>query len=185
MYLQKSFLLPFTSQTNFSSNWTLAFLSSFLHMQPISLCFFQVACLSFHLLYVSFLCLSSHRSSMFIHAGLLPQLLNCLNIVMERSYAPRQLPLKISQAFWASALQGIFPQFLPSRPLKSAHLKSLAVILFFVLLAPPRIWSSTVSHSLQPRPTLAFTSSSSSSLFMSSCRSLTVYLQIILNLSCL
>ncbi|KAM6306908.1 LOW QUALITY PROTEIN: bactericidal permeability-increasing protein-like [Podargus strigoides] len=37
---------------------------------------------------------------MFIHAGLLPQLLNCLNIVMDRSDALRQLPLKISQLFW-------------------------------------------------------------------------------------
>lgn len=173
MYLQKLFLLLFTSQTHFSSNWTLAFLPSFLHVQAISLCSFQVADLSFHRLYASFLCFSL-RSSMFIHAGPLPQLLNCLNIVMDRPYALRWLPLKMSQLFWASALQGNFPQILPSRSLKSAHLKSSAVILFFFLLVPPRIWKSTVSCSLQPRLPLAFTSSSSSSLFVSSCSSLRV-----------
>lgn len=76
---------------------------------------------------------------MFIHAGLPPQLLNCLNIVMHPSYALRQPPLKMSQLFCASGLQDNFPQILPSMSLKSAHLKSMAVILFFVLLAPPRI----------------------------------------------
>ncbi|KAJ7425817.1 hypothetical protein WISP_20275 [Willisornis vidua] len=42
------------------------------------------------------------------------KLLNCLNIVMDCSYALRRLPLKISQLLWASALQGNFPQILPS-----------------------------------------------------------------------
>ena len=109
MYLQKPSLLPFTSQTNFSSKWTLAFLTSFLHMQAISLFSFQVAGLHFHLLYASFLCLSSLRSCTFIHTGLLPQLLNCLNIVMDFSCALRQLPLKISQLFWGLCSPGQFP----------------------------------------------------------------------------
>lgn len=87
------------------------------------------------------------------------------------SCALRRLSLKISQ-LWAFALQGIFPQILPSRLLKSSHLKSKAVILFFVLHTPLRIWNSTVLCSLQPRLSCPWLSSRSFSLFVSSCSSL-------------
>lgn len=87
------------------------------------------------------------------------------------SCALRRLSLKVSQ-LWAFALQGIFPQILPSRLLKSSHLKSTAVILFFVLLTPLRIWNSTVLCSLQLRLSCPWLSSSSFSLIVGSCSSL-------------
>lgn len=49
------FLLPFLSVIRFNSNWALAFLASFLHIQTLSPCFSQLTCPCFHLLKVSIL----------------------------------------------------------------------------------------------------------------------------------
>lgn len=133
MYSQKPFLLPF------SSNWTLAFLISFLYVQTRYLCSFQVAGLSFHLCMLPF-CVYVHSGAPCSPCRLSATIAQLSEHSNGNSHALRWLPLKISQLFWASALQGNFPQVLPSR----SHLKSMAAILFLVLLLLPgsETWQS-------------------------------------------
>lgn len=89
------------------------------------------------------------------------------------SYALRRLPLKISQLFWASALQGNFPQVLPSR----SHLKSVVVILFFVLLLLPGSETrQSHAHCSQGCASPLYQNNRSCSLIVSSCSSLRVSL---------
>uniref|UniRef100_A0A8B9S2F8 Uncharacterized protein n=1 Tax=Apteryx owenii TaxID=8824 RepID=A0A8B9S2F8_APTOW len=85
MYLKKPFLLSLTSLARFNSKRALAFLVASLHTLTTFLYSSQVACPPFHFLYTSFLWLSFARSSLLIHAGLLPPLLDFLLIGMHCS----------------------------------------------------------------------------------------------------
>jgi len=115
--------------------------------------------------------LCSLKSSLLIHAGLLPYLLYFLLVRMACLELQEviRLSLSVSQLFWILLLSrtihhGILPSKNPKR-LKSVLLKSGGVPLLFALLSRIRSLNSTISWSLQPRLPPAFTSMTSSSLF--------------------
>ena len=85
MYLKKPFLLSLIPLAGFNSKWTLAFLVAYLHALTTFLYSSQVACLSFHIPLTFLFHLSLARSSLLIHAVLLPPLLDFFLRGMHRS----------------------------------------------------------------------------------------------------
>ena len=114
--------------------------------------------------------LSSARSSLLIHVGLLPPFLDFLLRGMQRSWAWRKWCLNSDQHSWnplpsRALTHGIPPSSSLKRP-KSALLRSKVLILLIALLPPRRILNSTISQALQPSLPPTFTSSTSPSLFI-------------------
>ena len=167
MYWQNALLFGFTSFAKCNSSWAIAFLKPSLHDQTAAPDSSWVTCPCFHLLYTSLLCLSSVRSSLLIHEGLLLPLLDFLLVRMELSWAWRRfLPIKqLSRTPLLS--RAVCDGILPSRSLKkltSALLKSRVVL--FALLPSLSSLSSTSSRSLQPRLPLTCTPPTSSPSFV-------------------
>jgi len=84
MYLKKPYLLSLTCLARFNSRWALAFLVASLHALTTFLYSSQVACPSFHIPWTFLFHLSSARSSLLIHVGLLPPFLDFFSTTDKR-----------------------------------------------------------------------------------------------------
>lgn len=129
---------PSVSLFFFTSSWALNFLIASLHAKAMSLFHSWVAHDCFHFLCTSFLCLSSAKSSSLTHAGLLPCLLDFLNIAIAGFafwggclWTSTSCPVspRLSRAVFHRAWQGD-----PWVSQKSAFLKSKLVTLLLLCL---------------------------------------------------
>lgn len=106
-----------------------------------------------------------------LHAGFLPQLLNCLKILMA-------ILMLWGGCSWrlASSSGPLLSGQLPTVPAKQVSSEVYGCNSVLCLVASPRIWNPAVSCSLQPKLSLTSISYISCSLIVSSCSSLRVSL---------
>lgn len=89
--------------TRFNSRQMVAFWTQPLHTWTVSLHHSWLICPCFHLLYTSFPCLSSTRSSSFINADFVQLLLHFLHEGMNHSWARRKQADKIRESSWMTS----------------------------------------------------------------------------------
>lgn len=137
-------LVAFLCFTRFSFGWALVFLTPYLHTCAASLYFSQITYACFCLLYVSFLCLSFVRSSLFNFC--LFSYLSLRRWYLKNQQAHLDLTSLRDHMLWDSSKQ-ISEQAKDCAP----GLRSRVTILLFAFFFPLRVPNSTISWLLKLR----------------------------------